>query len=420
MKILMVNKFLYPKGGAETYVLKLGNILREQGHEIQYFGLANEKNMVGNAAESYVSNIDFSEGIKKNLLAPLRIVYSVEARRKIRKVLDDFQPDVVHLNNIQFHLTPSVILEAEKYRRETGRTLKIIYTAHDYQLICPSHGLFDRNVQICEKCLGGNYLHCLRTKCVKNSGIKSLLGMMDAYFWKWSKAYSYVDAIICCSEFLKSKLDTQERFRHKTVTLHNFVDKVPAIEVEKEDYVLEFGHLSKDKGTLTLLEVAKRMPETRFVFAGFGAAEAEIAKVPNAEYVGFKTGKELEMLIRKAQISVYPSEWYENCPFSVIESQMYGTPVVGSRMGGIPELIAEGCSGELFAAGDPDDLERVLRGMLDTTNLAEKYVKGCKQQRFETPASYYEKLMMIYGGKYEDLRNWNRLHSDSCADGRSD
>lgn len=397
MKILMVNKFLYPKGGAETYILKLGKILEQNGHEVQYFGLENSKNAVGNRVGAYVSHLDFSTGILNNLTAPFRIIYSAEARRKIRAVLDDFNPDVVHLNNIQFHLTPSIILETEKYRKDTGRALKIIYTAHDYQLICPSHGLFDANIQICEKCLGGNYTHCLRTKCVKNSRAKSLLGMMDAYFWKWSEAYSYIDTIICCSSFMKSKLDTQQRFREKTVALHNFVDLVEPMQVEKENYVLEFGHLSKDKGTLTLLEAAKRLPEIKFVFAGYGAAETEISKVPNAEYVGFKTGKDLEMLIRKAAVSVYPSEWYENCPFSIIESHMYGTPVIGSRMGGIPELIEEGKTGLLFEAGNMDSLERALRKLLYTAGVRESYSTNCLQQKFETPDTYYRKLMTIYG-----------------------
>ena len=397
MKILMVNKFLYPKGGSETYILKLGRILESHGHEVQYFGLENPKNTVGNAEGAYVSDLDFSAGIRKNLLAPLRIIYSAEARRKIRKVLDAFRPDVVHLNNIQFHLTPSMILEVEKYRRETGRATKIIYTAHDYQLICPSHGLFDAELRICEKCLGGNYTHCVRKKCVKKSRAKSVLGMLDAYFWKYSKAYSYIDAIVCCSNFLKSKLDTQARFRMKTTALHNFVDTVPYVDVQKENYILEFGHLSKDKGTLTLLEVARRMPEVRFVFAGYGAAEPEIAKVPNAEYVGFKTGTDLEMLIRKAAISVLPSEIYENCPFSVIESQMYGTPVVVSRMGGAPELLADGKTGEIFEAGDPDSLERKIRKVLYTEGILEQYSKACLQQKFETPETYYSKLMAIYG-----------------------
>ncbi len=397
MKILLINKFLYPKGGAETYVFKLGEILEAKGHEVQYFGLDNEKNIVGNESDSYVTDMDLTKGAGKNLTAPFRIIYSAEARRKIRKVLYDFNPDIVHLNNIQFHLTPSIILEAEKYRKKTGSNLKIIYTAHDYQLICPSHGLFDTDIRICTKCLGGNYTHCLRTKCVKNSRAKSLLGTIDAYFWKFSKAYSYIDTIICPSEFLKSKLDTQDRFSDITVALHNFIEPFSASTVYKGDYVLEFGHLSRDKGTNTLLEVAKHMPETRFVFAGYGKAEEDIAKVPNAEYVGFKTGQELTELIQKAKCSVYPSEWYENCPFSVIESQMFLTPVVASRMGGIPELVRDGETGLLFEAGNPDDLEKKLRYLLETDGVLDKFTENCKDISFETPESYYCQLMKIYG-----------------------
>ena len=397
MKVLMVNKFLYPKGGSETYVLKLGEMLTTHGHTVQYFGLENEKNVVGNHVGAYVSDMDFGAGVRKNLFAPFRIIYSSEARKKITKVLYDFAPDVVHFNNIQFHLTPSMLLAVESYRKKTGRSVRIVYTAHDYQLICPSHGLFDTEIRVCEKCLGGNYTHCLRTKCMKNSRAKSFLAMLDAYYWKHSKAYGYINTIICPSGFLKSKLDTQARFADKTVAVHNFIEPHLPKPIEKGDYVLEFGHLSRDKGTLTLLEVAKRMPNVRFLFAGYGAAEAEIAKVPNAEYVGFRAGEDLERLIRSARCSVYPSEWYENCPFSVIESQMYGTPVIASRMGGIPELLRERVTGLLFEAGNADDLEEKLRYLLETPGILAEYTENCKSASFETPDTYYEKLMQIYG-----------------------
>ena len=395
MKILLVNKFLYPKGGSETYIFKLGDVLKEHGHSVEYFGLANEKNIVTNSADSYVSDMDFSEGTLKNLKAPFRIIYSTESRKKIRKVLDKFNPDVVHLNNIQFHLTPSIILEINEYRKKHNPDLKIIYTAHDYQLVCPSHGLFDSEINICEKCLDGNYFNCLKTKCMKNSRSKSLLATADAYLWKYSKAYEYIDKIVCPSEFLKSKLDTQKRFAEKTVALHNFFDAETITHEEKEDYILEFGHLSKDKGTLTLLEAAKKLPELKFVFAGYGEAEESIRNVPNAEYVGFKTGEELKELIAKARLSVCPSEWYENCPFSVIESQIYGTPIVGSRLGGIPELIKEGETGLLFEAGNPVDLAGKIKQIIDNN---ENYIRNCKNVSFETSESYYDKLIGIYRG----------------------
>ncbi|MBE6770731.1 MAG: glycosyltransferase family 4 protein [Ruminococcaceae bacterium] len=397
MRILLVNKFLYPKGGAETYIFKLGEMLTHNGHAVEYFGLQNDKNIVGNSAGAYVSDMDFGNGIKKNLSAPFRIIYSAEARRKIRKVLEYFEPDVVHLNNIQFHLTPSIILEAERYRKKTGCNLKIVYTAHDYQLICPSHGLFDPELNVCEKCLGGNYMHCFKTKCMKKSRMKSLLATADAFFWKYSKAYSYIDKIICPSSFLKSKLDTQERFSQKTVAIHNFIEPQVISECKKEGYVLEFGHLSRDKGTNTLLEAAKKMPDVHFVFAGFGQAEKDIEEVQNAEYVGFKTGDELKDLISKAACSVCPSQCYENCPFSVVESQMYGTPVIGSRMGGIPELISEGETGLLFDAGNAEELEEKLRRLIYNPDVLSKFTENCKHAVFETPETYYTKLMQIYG-----------------------
>ena len=403
MKILLIHKFLYPKGGAENYVLKLGQILQNYGHEVQYFGLDRKENTVGNRSGHYVSNLDFSAGIRKNLHAPFRMLYNAQARRRLRVVLEDFQPDVVHLNNIQYHLTPSVILETEQYRRETKRPVRIVYTAHDYQLVCPNHGLLDANLNPCERCLGGNFIHCLRGKCVKGSYMKSLLAMLDAYLWKFSSAYDCIDTVICPSRFLQEKLDTQPRFRGKTVMLHNFVDAVTPQATEKEDYVLEFGHLSRDKGTDTLLEAARRMPEVKFVFAGFGEMEQEIRRLPNGEFVGFLQGEALEMLIRKATVSVYPSRWYENCPFSVIESQMYGTPVIGARMGGIPELVREGETGELFEAGNAAQLEEKLRKILFTPGLADRYSENCKRAVFETPDSYYEKLRGIYGGNHENL-----------------
>ena len=396
MKVLLINKFLYPKGGAETYVFKLGKALTDNGHSVEYFGLENENNIVGNAVGEYVSHMDFGEGIKKNLGAPFRMIYSSEARRKLRKVLNAFAPDVVHFNNIQFHLTPSVIIEAERYRKKTNKNLKIIYTAHDYQLVCPSHGLFDSELNVCEKCLSGNYMHCVKTKCMKKSRIKSLLAAADAYRWKHSRAYSFIDRIICPSEFLKSKLDTQKRFADKTVAIHNFIELQKSAEATKDSYVLEFGHLSKDKGTLTLLEAAKNMPKTKFVFAGFGEAVDKIKSVPNAEYAGFKTGEELKMLIQKASCSVCPSEIHENCPFSVIESQIYGTPVVASRMGGIPELVKDGKTGFLFTAGDANELEQKLRLLLKTDKLKE-FADNCRLAEFETPETYYDKLMQVYG-----------------------
>ena len=401
MKILLINKFLYPKGGAENYLLKLGNLLEQQGHEVQYFGMVDSKNVVGNEKQLLVSPIDFSTGILRNLAAPLRIIYNAEARRKLYQILNDFCPDVVHLNNIQYHLTPSVILAVRDYRRKRNPKLKLISTAHDYQLICPNHGLFDSRGQYCEHCLHGSFFHCFIRKCVKNSYLKSLLAVMDAFVWKISRAYEQLDVIICPSEFMKSKLEQDVRFKGKCVVLNNFVEAIQEKEIDKKDYVLEFGHLSKEKGTLMLVEAAKRLPDIPFVFAGFGPAEEEVRKLKNAKLAGYQSGEVLEQLIREARITVIPSLWSENCPYSVLESQMYGTAVIGSNMGGIPELLRNG-RGMIFEAGNIEDLTRKIRLLWNDEDLRTT-LSECAKKPLESTDSYYEKLMKLYGGLNENI-----------------
>lgn len=362
MKILMVNKFLHPNGGSETYIFKLGKALQAQGHEVQYFGMEHEGRIVGNRVESYTSNMDFHGGSKlSKLLYPIKTIYSSEARRKIRMVLDDFQPDVCHLNNFNYQLTPSIILEIRKWEKESGRNCKILFTAHDYQLVCPNH--MCRNPvakQNCEKCLGGHFINCAKGRCIHGSLAKSVVGAAEGYFWKWMGVYRQIDTVICCSHFMKTKQDTNPILAEKTVVMHNFVDPVEQKEVQKKDYVLYFGRYSEEKGITTLVRAAKELPNIPFIFAGSGPLEHLLEGVPNIQNVGFRTGEALEMLIREARLTVYPSEWYENCPFSVMESQMYGTPVLGADIGGIPELIRVGETGELFESGNVGDRKSVV------------------------------------------------------------
>ena len=396
MKILLINKFLYPNGGSETYIFKLGDYLRSIGHEVQYFGMEHEGRIVGNRAESYTTDMDFHGGSKLSKLTyPLKTIYSREARKKIRAVLDDFQPDVCHLNNFNYQLTPSIILEIVKWRKKAKKECKILFTAHDYQLVCPNHMCNNPNTQQnCEKCLGGHYFNCFKGKCIHGSAAKSLIGTAESVFWKMKNAYKYIDKIICCSEFMKSKMDTDKRFAHKTVAMHNFVTEVERKKTEKEDYVLYFGRFSKEKGIDTLMQVARETPDIPYIFAGTGPIEDSIKDVPNITNVGFKKGEELEKLIRKARFTVYPSEWYENCPFSVMESQMYGTRVLGADIGGIPELIQAGKTGELFESGNREELEQKIRQMwADRHSFAQQTIE---KTAFDSVEEYAEKVMKVY------------------------
>ena len=224
---------------------------------------------------------------------------------------------------------------------------------------------------------------------------------MDAFVWKISRAYEQLDVIICPSEFMKSKLEQDVRFKGKCVVLNNFVEAIQEKEIDKKDYVLEFGHLSKEKGTLMLVEAAKRLPDIPFVFAGFGPAEEEVRKLKNAKLAGYQSGEVLEQLIREARITVIPSLWSENCPYSVLESQMYGTAVIGSNMGGIPELLRNG-RGMIFEAGNIEDLTRKIRLLWNDEDLRTTLSESAKKP-LESTDSYYEKLMKLYGGLNENI-----------------
>ena len=236
----------------------------------------------------------------------------------------------------------------------------------------------------------------MKGKCIHGSTAKSAIGMMEAEFWKWKGTYKYIDTMICCSEFMKSKMDSNPLFATKTVAMHNFIDKVEWKETEKKDYVLYFGRFSEEKGIDTLIKVCKELPDVQFIFAGTGPLEESIKGVSNIKNVGFQKGEALEKLIREARFSIYPSEWYENCPFSVMESQMYGTPVLGADIGGIPELIQVGKTGELFKSGDGNELKSKIRKLWDDKELCDEYKENCKGISFDTIDEYYEKIMRVY------------------------
>ena len=398
MKILMVNKFLYLNGGSETYIFKLGEYLSTHGHEVQFFGMEHEGRIAGNAVNAYTSNMDFHDGRKLSKLTyPFKTINNKEAAKQISKVLEYFQPDVVHLNNFNYQLTPSIIVETVAWRKKVGKSCKIIYTAHDGQLVCPNHMLYNPNTkEVCKKCLGGHFLNCTKGKCIHGSAAKSAVGTMEAVYWKLRGTYRYIDTIICPSEFMKKMLDTNPVLAGKTVVLRNFIDKVGEITDEKKDFVLYFGAFTEEKGVATLMKVCRMLPDVNFVFAGAGELESQINTLSNVKNVGFKSGEELRRLIGEAKFSICPSELNENCPFSVLESQDQGTPVIGSKVGGIPELIFDNQNGRLFDAKDEIGLKSIIESLWNNPDIVNRYRDNCLSLRRDGVEEYYKKLMTIY------------------------
>lgn len=393
MRILMVNKFLYQNGGSETYMFQLSEHLEKTGHVISFFGMEHPDNLVN--PEHCVKNMDFHTHSLSRLLYPFKILYSIEARTKIKEAITAFKPDIVHLNNYHYQLTPSILYECFQQK------IPVVQTVHDAILVCPNYMLFRPDSQEpCEKCQGGRYYYCLLNMCVHGSVVKSALGAVGSYLYHHLNPYRKIGQIIVPSTFLAEKMKEMGYGNNNLQVLHNFFspDKSSGA-TEKEPYVLYFGRLSLIKGVETLVKAAKNLPHIHFVIAGRGEAEEVLKAIatPNIEFRGFVTGIELNTLIQKALFSVCPSEWYENCPMSVLESQAMGTPVIGANIGGIPELIQNNVDGLLFEPGNVKQLQEKIDFLWSNQDVLQRFSERCIQKiKAYSIDRYVEQLMEIY------------------------
>lgn len=396
MKILMVNKFLYPRGGAESYMFTLSRALEAAGHEVQFFGMYDEKNTVGNKLGLTTSNMDFHSRSLSRFLYPFRILYSTEAKKKIGKVLDDFQPDVVHLNNVNFQLTPSIHYAVKK------RGIPLVQTVHDFQMVCPNHLCYSFEEEApCTRCLNGSKLHCLKHRCIHGSFAKSLLGVAEAWLYSALKTYRKVDLYICPSRFLEEKLvSANALFQGKTAVLHNFIVKpqIPAPLENQDPYLVFVGRLSKEKGVEMLAETARLLPECSFVAAGGGPDGKVLEGIPNLSLPGFVGGKDLTELMGRAAALVAPSVCFENCPLSILESHALGVPVVTMPYGGMAELCEDGVTGTLAEKATPEALANAIRRTLEDPTYYAALKEGCaaRAKQILSAEEYAERVLAHY------------------------
>lgn len=398
MKILMVNKFLYPRGGAETYMLKIGQCLAGRGHQVEYFGMYDRRNTVGNQAGLYTFHMDFRGTSPARFLYPFKILYSLEARRKMTAVLRAFDPDVVHLNNINFQLTPSVIDAAKK-----GRAL-VVQTVHDYQMICPNHLLYNLQEEtVCQRCVDGSPWNCAKFRCIHGSRVKSILGAVESCISWGRHSYEKVDAYLCPSRFLERKLlERSPIFQGKTRVLRNFIElpaaEAPSRPVGAAPYVVFAGRLSVEKGVALLAQAARALPQVTFRVAGRGELAETLAHIPNIHLEGFLTGEPLTRLIAGAELALVPSVWYENCPLSILEAQALGTPVVTVNAGGMAELVEDRVTGLLLKEATGDCLAETLKTALADPQLLARMRGACLERRDEmvTLERYCDQLEALY------------------------
>lgn len=380
MRILLVNKFHYRKGGAETYYLTVGSELERMGHEVAYFSMRHPDNLPCRWDKYFVTQREYNN-VKSPLKAArdgMALIYSPEAKRNFQALCEEFRPDVVHLNNVHRQITLS-ILDAP-YLRENK--VPVFYTAHDYVTVCPGYLMLDGGGRVCDACLeDGRYRHCIERRCVKGSRAKSALAAMEASFNRAHKSNRRIDRVIAPSRFMRSKLIEGGWPEGKVVFLQNFADdaildraaNAGADATDRENpYLLFFGRLSAEKGVDTLLRAfdaaLPSLPlDMRLVVVGDGPDAADFKALASSldcasriEFAGYRTGVALQTYVERASLAIASSRWRENMPYSIVEAFAAGTPVVGTDIGGILELVTEGETGFECGPGSVESMARAI------------------------------------------------------------
>lgn len=349
----------------------------------------------------FVTHVDYnkSSGILTKAKAALNILYSFEAKKKLEALLEKIKPDIVHLNNFAHQISPSILDALDEYDMPTVMTLR------DYKLVCPTCAMVNKG-NVCEKCKGGRYYQCFFNRCTKNSYTKSLLSIMEMYLHhKILHIYDKIDLVISTSQFMREK-HIEMGFRNQIVCLPNFIDT----EVWQPEYqslekaIVYFGRLTAKKGLFALLYAVKGL-DVQLKVIGNGPIRQELEKkavtenINNVIFMGYKSGEELKKEIKFSIATVLPSECPETFGRAIIESFALGKPVIGARIGGIPELVKDGKTGYTFEPGSIEDLRNkigvILNNSKNKTVLMGKRARSLVENNYN-PDRHYQNLIKIY------------------------
>ncbi len=397
----MVQTFHYYRGGDSTYMFNLTRLLEEKGHKVIPFAMQHPQNLPSEYSDYFSSEIDFPGLLGEFSVASAakvisQSIYNKEAKRRIEKLIEDTNPDIAHFHNIHGHLTTSIIRPLQK------RGIPVVWTLHDYRLVCPNT-TFLRGGEVCERCLPRRYGNVVRYRCKKGSLAASIVAMMATIYDRVSRVPSRVSRFVAPSRFLKGKLIEGKISPGKISVIPNFVD-VDAFNTGREsDYFLYFGRLSYEKGIDQLIRAVSRMEKGVLKIAGEGPLKEELIRLvgetgARVEFLGFVAGEQLRRLLEEAQFVVVPSRWYENLPFSVMESLAAGKPVVAADIGGIPEMVEDGANGLLFPPGDEEKLQGCLEKLISDQELRHSLGTASRQkaEKLYGGENHYRQIMSLY------------------------
>lgn len=374
-------------------------LLMEHGHSVRVFAMQYPDNIDLQESSSFAGEVRFTGSMSEKIAGIKRILGLGNLKSKIIEVLDDFKPDVVHLNNVHSYLSPLIGEIASE------RGIRVVWTLHDYKLLCPSYSCRRPDGEICEECLHGP-LQVIRHKCMKGSAVQSLIADIEARCWNRKRLEKMTNTFIAPSFFMRNKM-LEGGFSHlKVKTLHNFIDPLKAgrlaaaVKDRREDYFCYIGRLSEEKGVETMLKAASEA-DVKLKIAGDGPLMPQLtsryASYPGIEFLGHLDAEGVMELLSNARAAIVPSEWYENNPLSVIEALCSGTPVIGANIGGIPELISD-ADGILFSPGNAEELQGILKGFDKRHPFNYKDISARAVDKFSRDR-HYKELIKIYTDK---------------------
>jgi glycosyltransferase involved in cell wall biosynthesis len=402
MRILNVNKFYYLRGGSERYFFDLARLLESRGHEVIPFSMKGDRNVASNYDDFFVSEVDFRDPAswRGRLRASLRVLYSLEARRKIRNLIRQTGPRVGHLHNFAHQLSPSILGPM----KDAG--MRIVQTLHDYKLVCPTYRFYADD-QVCERCRSGKYFEAVRMRCNGGSLGASIVNALEmTLHHRILRLYRHVDTFVAPSRFMREKVIEFGVADDRVVQLPYYLDLSAYPESSATgEYMVFVGRLSEEKGIFTLLRAMRDAGDLPLLVVGEGPMEpglrraAEEGAPGRVKFLGHLDGTELRDTVARSRCVVVPSEWYENSPLAIYEAFALGRPVVGSRIGGIPELVIHEKTGLLFEPGNVDGLAEGLRRLSADPELARSLGRQARAE-VETlcdPDLHLARLQDIYG-----------------------
>ena len=399
-RLLSINNYYYRRGGAEVVFLEQNRLFEEIGWEVIPFAMQHPKNMSSPWQEYFVDEIEFghSYSLSSKLGMASKIVFSTEARKKIGALVERVRPQVAHAHNVYHHISPSIFGALKQ------RGIPTVLTLHDLKIACPAYKMLTHD-GMCERCKGGKVWNVLTNRCLKGSTAISAVALAESVVNRLVGSYTRsVDRFVVPSQFFIDKFVEWGYPRERFVHIPNFVNAAAVRPAGDPGTAFTFfGRLGPEKGLSTFVRaVAKAGVRGRVVGTGpeEEALKALAASIgADVEFLGYRSGEALFDAIRTSRAVVLPSEWYENAPMSVMESYALERPVIGAAIGGIPELMRGGETGELFASGNADALADVMRqyAAKSTSEIAAmgKAARAWMVEDF-TDTRYRERMLALY------------------------